>query len=68
MAVYTCYFLGPDKRVVMRQDFEAESDEDALIDTRALYAERATRDGFELWNRERCVYSEEGLPVAALAG
>lgn len=64
MVEYTCYFLGPNQRVIARETFEAESDSDALIEARALYAERATRDGFELRQNQRLVHSEDHVTYA----
>jgi len=64
MVEYSCYFLGPNQRVISRADFEAESDSDAIIEARALYAERATRDGFELRQDQRLVLAEDHVPFA----
>ena len=64
MVEYSCYFLGPNQRVISRANFEAESDSDAIIDARALYAERATRDGFELRQDHRLVLAEDHIPFA----
>lgn len=57
---YRCLFLQPDGCIVAREEFEAETDGDAVIVARALYAERAARDGLELWEDTRRVLSEEG--------
>ena len=63
---YQCFFLQPDGRVAAREEFEAETDGDAVIVARALYAERAARDGFELWSDTRCILTEdEDAPGAA---
>jgi hypothetical protein len=59
MLEYRCFFLRPDGRVAARREFEAESESDAVIVARALYAERAARDGLELWDGNRCVYFED---------
>ncbi len=56
---YQCLFLQPDGRVAAREDFEAETDSDAVIVARALYAERAARDGFALWRDTRRILSED---------
>ena len=60
MHEYRCLFLQADGCVAAREEFEAETDNDALIVARALYAERAARDGLELWEDTRRVHSEEG--------
>ena len=57
---YSCLFLRPDGRVAAREEFEAETDSDAVIVARALYAERVARDGLELWADTRRVLSEAG--------
>jgi len=57
---YSCLFLRRDGCVAEREEFEAETDSDAVIVARALYAERAARDGLELWEDTRRVLSEEG--------
>jgi len=57
---YRCLFLEPNGRVAAKEEFEAETDNDAVIVARALYAERAARDGLELWEDKRRVLSEEG--------
>jgi len=63
---YRCFFLRPDGGVAAREEFEAETDSDAVIVARALYAERAARDGFELWSDTRRILSEdEHAPGAA---
>jgi hypothetical protein len=56
---YRCLFLQPDGCVAAREEFEAETDNDAVIVARALYAERAARDGLELWEDTRRVLSED---------
>ena len=45
--------------VAAKEEFEAETDSDAVIVARALYAERAARDGLELWEDTRRVLSED---------
>ncbi|HXR85876.1 MAG TPA: hypothetical protein VN728_02850 [Stellaceae bacterium] len=56
---YRCLFLRPDGCEAAREEFEAESDNDAVIVARALYAERVARDGLELWEDTRRVLAEE---------
>ena len=57
---YSCLFLRSDGCVAAREEFEAETDGDAVIVARALYAERVARDGLELWEDTRRVLSEAG--------
>jgi hypothetical protein len=59
MAEYRSVFLTLDGRVAARRDFQAENDDEAVIIARALYAERANRDGLALWQGERRVYCED---------
>jgi hypothetical protein len=59
MAEYCSVFLKPDGRVAARRDFQAESDDEAVIIARAAYAERANRDGLAVWQGERRVYCED---------
>ncbi|HEX3972955.1 MAG TPA: hypothetical protein VHX19_16625 [Stellaceae bacterium] len=56
---YSCLFLQPDGGVAAREEFEAETDNDAVVVARALYAERAARDGLELWDEARRIHSED---------
>jgi hypothetical protein len=56
---YSCLFLRPDGCVAAKEEFEAETDNDAVILARALYAERAARDGLELWEDTRRVLCED---------
>lgn len=55
---YRCLFLQQDGCIGAREEFEAETDNDAVIVARALYAERAARDGIELWEDQRRVLYE----------
>jgi hypothetical protein len=57
---YRCLFLQSDGCVAALEEFVAETDKDAVIVARALYAERAARDGLELWDDQRRVLSEDG--------
>jgi hypothetical protein len=59
MQEYRCYFLGPDGRIVARDEFHADSDHQALTTARSRYAARAARHGFELWENKRRVRREE---------
>jgi len=62
---YHCFFLQPDGCVAEQEEFEAETDGEAVILARALYAERAARDGLELWKDARCVLWEDKEQPAA---
>jgi hypothetical protein len=69
MPGYSCFFLRPDGLVAAREEFEAETDSEAVIVARALYAERPTRDGLELWEDKRCVHCEDEVrPRVAARG
>lgn len=59
MVEYCSVFLQPDGGAAARRVFQAENDDDAIITARALYAERANRDGLALWQGERRVYCED---------
>jgi hypothetical protein len=65
MGAYESVFLGPDGGVAARRQFQAASDSEAVIIARALYAERATRDGMELWEDTRRVYTEDEVQPSA---
>jgi hypothetical protein len=58
MAGYRCYYFGRDNHIANRMDFDAESDELAIIEARAHYAESEHRRGFEVWQQEHLVYAE----------
>jgi hypothetical protein len=60
MHEYSCLFFQPDGGVAAKEEFEAETDNDAVIVARALYAERPARDGLELWEDTRRVLGEDG--------
>jgi hypothetical protein len=61
---YNCRFLLPDGCIAASERFEAETDQDAVIVARALYAERAARDGLELWEDARRVHAEDARCLA----
>jgi hypothetical protein len=65
---YRCYFLGPDRRIVSRRDFEAQDDEEGkwlASELYAIYAECAdSHHGWELWQGSRLIVS---LPATAPA-
>jgi hypothetical protein len=67
MLGYSCLFLHRDGRSADREEFEAETDSDAVIVARALYAERAAREGLELWADKRCIHCEDELAPSAIA-
>jgi hypothetical protein len=56
---YRCFFFQSDGCVAAKEKFEAETDNDAVIVARALCAERAARDGLELWEAKRRVLCED---------
>jgi hypothetical protein len=58
MLEYRCYFLGRNGSINARREFKAASDAEALMTARALYAEHAVGDGFELWENRRRVDHE----------
>lgn len=58
MASYRCYFRSLTGRFGSRHDFEAESDEEAIIIARRLYADEEVKSGFELWDGARLVAVE----------
>ena len=58
MAGYRVYFLDVQGRITAREEFQAETDEYALVEARALYAERARQLGFELWRTDKIVHKE----------
>jgi hypothetical protein len=49
---------GANGCVAAREEFEAETDNDAMIVAHALYAERAVRNGLELWDDQRRILYE----------
>jgi hypothetical protein len=51
--------LDPEGRIIARREFHADSDREALIAARVLYARRAMRHGFELWEKRRHVRRAE---------
>ena len=59
MQEYHCYFYGPNGRFTSRIDFRAISDDDAIIEARAKYAEMKSRDGFELWRGPNQIIAED---------
>lgn len=58
MAAYRCYFFGTNGGMQQRVEYEAESDEFAIIEARALYAESRFKAGFEVWQELRVVCCE----------
>jgi len=65
---YRCYFLGPDRRIVSRREFEAHDDDEGKWlagELYAIYTECAeSHYGWELWHGTRLVIS---LPEAVPA-
>lgn len=58
MPGYRCYFFGADNRILKRVEYEADTDEIAIIEGRARYAEGEFGNGFEVWERSRLLYSK----------
>lgn len=58
MEGYRCYFFGTNGHIQQRVDYEAESDELAIIEARAQYAESEFKAGFEVWQLKRLVRRE----------
>ena len=58
MAGYRSYFFKIDNRISERFDFLAETDELAIIEARATYAESLHGSGFELWQQARLVHAQ----------
>jgi hypothetical protein len=61
MALYRCYFRGLSGHFDARQDFHADSDEEATAKARVLYAELEVKAGFELWNGAQLIVAEAGV-------
>jgi hypothetical protein len=59
MPAYRCYFYGRDNHIIGHAEYTAADDEQAIVEARALYAERKSKDGFEVWDRDRFVCSED---------
>ena len=59
MQEYYCYFYGSNGHFMSRIDFKAISDEDAIIEARARYAELPHRYGFELWRGPNLIITED---------
>ena len=55
MPGYRCYFFGTDGHIWKRVEYEAESDEFAILEARARYAESRFNAGFEVWLVQRLV-------------
>ncbi len=60
MLRYTCYFLGPDNHLAARQEFEALSEQDAIMGARLFAAahEEPLRT-VEVWAGCRLVWTED---------
>jgi len=65
---YRCYFYGRDNHIIGREEYNAATDEQAIVDARAWYAERKSKDGFEVWERDRFVYGEDRPNHPIVAG
>jgi hypothetical protein len=58
MAGYHCYFLDVDGHIEARDDFDADTDEDAIILALARYAKRPAWNGLELWRGKDVIYKK----------
>ena len=58
MALYRCYIRASSGHFGSRHDFHADSDDEAIVRARALYAEEEVKAGFELWNGAQLVIAE----------
>ena len=58
MEGYRCYFFGTNGHIQQRVEYAVESDELAIIEARARYAESVHGSGFELWQQARLVYAQ----------
>jgi hypothetical protein len=59
MQQYYCYFYDRNGHFTSRFDFNAISDDDAIIEARAKYAESKSRNGFELWRGPNQIIAED---------
>jgi len=59
MQQYYCYFYDRNGRFTSRFDFKAISDDSAIIEARAKYAELKSRNGFELWRGPNQIIAED---------
>ena len=56
MAWYRAYFLNGRRRISDVHEFRSESDEQALVEARAMLTKRERFLGIELWQEERPVF------------
>jgi len=56
LQIYRCYFYGRDGHIKERLEYEATTDELAVVEARALYAESRFGAGFEVWQLARLVH------------
>jgi hypothetical protein len=55
VAGYRIYYLDEDDHVVMRGEYEAATDADALAQARQMFANSAHYSDYEVWNEDRLV-------------
>ena len=56
--MYRCYFLDEESRIFERQDFEANSDAEAIAIARTFSWEHKPRR-FEIWEGTRYLHGED---------
>ena len=59
MPGFRCYFYGSDNHIIAREEYTAATDEQAIVEARAWYAERKSKDRLEIWEGARFVYGED---------
>lgn len=55
---YRCYFIGPNGHIAQRVEYEAQGDDQAILEARTKYAESGWHAGFEVWDQARLVYRD----------
>jgi hypothetical protein len=66
MAGYRFYVLGADKGIVAREEFEADSDENAIAIAHQRYHARSDFSaGFEVWCGDRFVFPERDVGLTS---
>jgi len=59
MPEYRCYFYGSGNHIVEREEYIVATDEPAIVEARVWYAERKSKQGSEVWERDRFLYGED---------
>jgi hypothetical protein len=57
--IYRCYFLDENRRIIAREDIQAESSEEALAIAWGMYTDRQAKDGFEVWLGSSLIHEEK---------